>query len=507
MADWITRVPFFVVLMGISSVAMIVPAGFGLYLEDFNAMRIFFYGFVLFSFLTVVVGLATHGRSSANPAISQLLTLVAAFTVLPVMLAMPLYETLGNTTLVRAWFEMVSSFTTTGATIYDNAGRLSPTLHLWRAIVGWMGGLLMWVAAFAIFAPMNLGGFEVRATAAAGGGAAHPAAQASRIADPSERLTRFTVKLAPIYIALTFTLWIGLIVLGEYPYVALCHAMAVLSTSGITPIGGFYFAASGFWGELLVFCFFIFALSRLTFSRGMTGQNEGTWATDPEIRIAVALILLATVLLFLRHFVAAIDESTETQLANSYRAFWGALFTVTSFLTTTGFESADWIEATNWSRLPTPGLLLVGMALIGGGVATTAGGVKLLRVYALYRHSERELGRLVHPSSIGGGGRDARLIRRKGAYISWIFFMLFAISIAVVMLLLSLTGVQFEVALVLAIAALSTTGPLAVVAAESPISFSGIPDFAQVILAFAMVLGRLETLAIIALFNPEVWRK
>ena len=84
--------------------------------------------------------------------------------------------------------------------------------------------------------------------------------------------------------------------------------------------------------------------------------------------------------------------------------------------------------------------------------------------------------------------------------------MLFALSIAGVMVLLALTGVQFEVSMVLAVSALSTTGPLAIVAAESPIAFSGIPDIAKVILAMAMVLGRLETLAIIALFNPEIWR-
>jgi len=506
MLERIAHLPFFVVLMGLSSVAMIIPAGFGLYLNDFTEMRVFFYGSILFSFLTLVVGLATSGRAPQSVARSQLLTLVAAYTVLPLMLAIPFYESIGNTTLLRAWFEMVSSLTTTGATVYDNAGRLSPALHLWRAMVGWMGGLLIWVAAFAIFAPMNLGGFEVRATSTAGSGTVKGSAQASRVADPSERLTRYALKLTPIYMALTLVLWVGLTLLGEYPYVALCHAMSVLSTSGITPIGGFYFAASGFWGELLVFCFFLFALSRLVFSRGMNGESEGSWTADPEFRIAMALIIGATLFLFLRHFVGSIDEDAASQLTTSLRAFWGALFTVASFLTTTGFESADWIEATNWSRLPTPGLLLVGMALIGGGVATTAGGVKLLRVYALYRHGERELERLVHPSSIGGGGREARRIRRKGAYISWIFFMLFAVSIAAVMVLLSLTGVQFEVALVLAISALSTTGPLAVVAAESPIAFSGIPDLAKIILAMAMVLGRLETLAIIALFNPEIWR-
>jgi trk system potassium uptake protein TrkH len=129
-----------------------------------------------------------------------------------------------------------------------------------------------------------------------------------------------------------------------------------------------------------------------------------------------------------------------------------------------------------------------------------------LRVYALVRHGERELERLVHPNSVGGSGQEARLIRRQGAYISWIFFMLFALSIAAVMLLLTSTGVQFETAMVLAVSSLSTTGPLASVAAEHPISYAGIPEMAKAVLAFAMVLGRMETLAIIALLNPEFWR-
>jgi len=75
------------------------------------------------------------------------------------------------------------------------------------------------------------------------------------------------------------------------------------------------------------------------------------------------------------------------------------------------------------------------------------------------------------------------------------------------MLMLSLTGVQFETAMVLAVASLSTTGPLASIAAETPIAYSGIPDAAKAILAAAMVLGRLEALAIIALFNPEIWQR
>jgi trk system potassium uptake protein TrkH len=129
-----------------------------------------------------------------------------------------------------------------------------------------------------------------------------------------------------------------------------------------------------------------------------------------------------------------------------------------------------------------------------------------LRVYALLRHGERELDKLIYPTSVAGGGAMARKLRRDGAYISWIFFMLFAISVAVVMMLVSLFGLSFEPATILTIAALSNTGPLAGIAADIPLSWATLGEPVKAVFALAMVLGRLETLAIIALFNPEFWR-
>ncbi|KQI69629.1 potassium transporter TrkH [Loktanella sp. 3ANDIMAR09] len=503
----IRSLPFFVLLMGIGSVAMLVPAIHATALGATRVMQTFFYASLLGLTLTLLAGLATSGRVPRNAALSQLMTLVLAFGLLPIMFAVPFYEAGENIRFSDAWFEMVSSFTTTGATLYENAGRLPPSLHLWRATVGWLGGMLTWIVAVAIFAPMNLGGFEVRT---AGGSAQFTAGRYSQIGEVArlqDRLARHTATLAPIYVGLTFVLWIGLVLLGEVPYIALCHAMSVLSTSGISPIGGVYYAVSGFWGELLIFCFFAFAISRLTFSRGMFGDSDARLARDPEVHMALILVAGVTAMLFLRHWLGSIEEGTTSTLPALFSSLWGSIFTVTSFLTTTGFESRFWDGAADWSGLETPGLFLVGIALIGGGAATTAGGVKLLRVYALFRHSEREVERLLHPSSVGGGGREARTIRRQGAYISWVFFMLFALSIAAVMLLLALTGVQFETTMVLTVAALSTTGPLAIVGAETPISYAGLPDAAKAVLGAAMVLGRLETLALIALFNPEIWRR
>ena len=499
--------PFIVLLMAIAALAMLVPAIYAFTLGDFAGARAFFYSAILFTLLSILLAIATQHYRPASIARSQLIALLAAFSVLPLMLAVPFYEALGTVSFRDAWFEMVSSFTTTGATLFDNPRSLTRPLHLWRALVGWMGGLLIWVAAASILAPMNLGGFEVRATATAGQGA-NDFRQIARIADPSERLTRFAAKLVPLYTALTLLLWLGLTMLGEVPFVALSHAMSVMATSGISPVGGLFYSGAGVFGEMLIFVFMLFALSRLTFGRGLMGEDRKGVFYDPEFRLGMTLVVILPALLFLRHWIGATEASTGIgDVQSGLRALWGGIFTVMSFLTTTGFESASWLGAANWSGLPTPGLFLVGLSMIGGGVATTAGGVKLLRVYALYKHSERELERLVHPNSVGGAGADARRIRKQGAYIAWIFFMLFSMSIAAVMVLLSLTGVQFETAMVLAVAALSTTGPLADVGAEAPISYAGLTAFAKYVLAAAMVVGRLEALAIIALLNPEFWRR
>ncbi|PHP29034.1 TrkH family potassium uptake protein [Limimaricola cinnabarinus] len=501
----LTRIPFFVLLMAIGSVAMLLPAVHALVREDWLTSRTFLYGAILGLMLSLLIGLATANYRPTSVPRSQLSALLAAFTLLPVMFAIPFHEALGTTSFLNAWFEMVSSFTTTGATVYDNVARLNDSLHLWRATVGWLGGLLIWVTAVSILAPMNLGGFEVRNPAMVGEGGSR-LSQITRVADSSERLVRYAARLLPIYTALTALLWLGLVAAGDRPFVAFNHAMSTLATSGISPIGGLRYDTSGFLGELLIMIFGVFALSRLTFARNMFGDHGGRLMRDPELRMGLALVLIVPGLLFMRHFFGAVEDRVEADLPQAAAALWGALFTVSSFLTTTGFESRYWLGAADWSGLETPGLVLVGLALIGGGVATTAGGVKLMRVYALWMHGKRELERLVHPHSIGGDGVEARRIRREGAFISWIFFMLFALSVTAVMLALSLTGVQFEVAMTLTVAALSTTGPLAEMGAQYPISYAGIPAMAKMILAAAMVLGRLETLAIIALLNPSSWR-
>lgn len=494
------------IAMAIGAAAMYVPVLHAIALRDWLTARSFFYSGTLFLILTTLIAIANYNTPARNLVRSHLLSLVVIFAVLPLMLAVPLREAVRDTTLLNAYIEMVSSLTTTGATLFEDPARLAPSVHLWRAMVGWMGGYLIWVSAIAILAPMNLGGFEVTSAANVGRGARKMEGTIYS-SDPRERLLRYSLKLLPIYSGLTALLWLLLILAGEMPFVAACHAMSVMATSGISPVGGMQSAQAGMIGEMIVFVFFVFAISRKSFSNGLNAAVPGRLARDAEFHMGLVAVIVLPALLFLRHWLGAYEVAELQDIGAAFRALWGSVFTVLSFLSTSGFVSADWTEMRDWSGLQTPGLILAGLAVTGGGVATTAGGVKLLRVYALYKHGLRETERLFHPSSVGGSGPAARQIRRDGAQIAWVFFMLFALSVAVVMAAFSLTGIGFEESTVLTVAALSTTGPLISVAGEAPILLSALDPVAKLIMAAAMVVGRLETLAIIALLNPMLWRQ
>jgi trk system potassium uptake protein TrkH len=497
--------PLILILAGIAALMMYLPA-IDAGMRGFSGVgKAFAFSGTIGLALVITVGLALSGRSNQRMSDTQnLMSLLLAYVLLPVFLAIPFYTGARNTTFLNAYFEMVSSFTTTGATLFGAQGRLVDSLHLWRALVGWGGGLLLWVSASAVLAPLNLGGFEV--TARGEPGQDETVLSRFERATPAKRLAQSTRVLAPVYIGLTGALWICLLIGGERAFVAAIHAMSTMATSGISSIGGLQNGAAGFAGEFAVFLFFFFALSRLTFSSDTITSVRPGVRNDPEFRLGVLLLVGVPLILFLRHWIATlgVEDTSDWQLA--LRALWGAVFTVLSFLSTTGFESADWQEARDWSGLGTPGLILLGLSLVGGGVATTAGGVKLLRVYALYLHARRETERLVHPSSVGRATGLGRRIRRQGAFIAWIFFMLFAMSLTFVTALLALAGQGFDAALILAISGLSTTGPLILSASDTPIRLLELSDAAKMIYAMAMVLGRLETLALIALLNPSIWR-
>jgi trk system potassium uptake protein len=501
MLSRLAEIPLLVVLLGVTGVLALVPAVHAAAIDQNELARNFLYAALILMVVTVMLGIATAAYTPRDSGRSQLAALVGAYVVLPVAMVLPLREAVPDTSLANAWFEMTSSFTTTGASAYP-AARLPDTVHLWRALVGWYGGFIVLLAATAILAPLSLGGSEVASGRVPGRGASG-SSQMAQSAEPANRLMRALLQLLPIYVALTALLWLGLLLAGEGATAALIHAMGTLSTSGISGQAGLANAGAGTLGEMLIFLFLIFAVTR----RALPGQGQAARGhplyREPELRLAGLLLFLVTSVLFLRHWFLGESAGLGDLAGNAAQSLWAVIFTATSFLTTTGYVSTHWETAADWSGVGTPGLILAGLAIVGGGIATTAGGVKLLRVYALLRHGERELDRIIHPNSVSQGGSDIRRLVQDGAPVAWVFFVLFAITIAILVGGLTLLGLAFEPALVLALSALTTTGPLAEVAAAAPILYGELATPVKLLLGAAMIVGRLETLALLVLILPS----
>ena len=180
------------------------------------------------------------------------------------------------------------------------------------------------------------------------------------------------------------------------------------------------------------------------------------------------------------------------------------LFTSISFLTTTGFVS-EYMPFKD-GKLGIGMLLMAALATFGGGVATTAGGVKLLRIFILVSHSKSEIDRLVIPSRVVSGQNGGQSGGFNNAMLACVFFMLFLITLAAILLGLALCGISAQRSLQLTLASLTNTGPLVTVMSAGEVVILDLPVIAKILLIFSMVFGRLEVLALLALLNPKIYR-
>ncbi len=495
----LSHLPFFFQLFSVAALSMFLPSAHALTFENYAEARSFFYTGILGLFLLLMIALATSNRTLEESGIQQLTSLALGFLILPVYLAIPEHDIISTTDFINAYLDMVSALTTTGFVVFQPE-ILSDTIHLWRAVVAWMGGALIWLVAVAILAPMNLGGFEV-----ASGSPIHQ----THYLTSKERqhfLHRNFSALFPLYLSLTGLLWFALALSGLPGFDSLIFAMSILSTSGITAVENLSDFNGNWTAEVVIFIFFIFAITRGIASRERSITGPGRFSTSTELSIASVVIISVTALLTIGQILQQIGSQKDVFCLATIKMIWANIFTVTSFLTTNGWQSGFWEASQTWSEFAAPSSLFLGLALIGGGIATTAGGVKLLRVYALYSNAVHEMDRLIHPSSIGHSNNIYQNELRAKAFIAWIFFMLFVIGLAIITLSLTAFGFNFEMAVIASVSALSTTGPLFGFILGAPIDFETLSSGAKMTLALAMVLGRLEILVLLALFTSETWR-
>lgn len=498
------RRPVIAMLIGIIGLAMLVPAVHAATGGAWQVARAFVLSGVACLFAASCLALLLGPGSGGERAGREFRTLLLAWLLLPCFAALPLVLLTPGIGILGAWFEMVAALTTTGGTVYPDPATVAPAVHLWRGLVGWGGGLLTLIAAYVVLAPRRLAGFEVLT---AGDTAGHGRTVDLRLPAASfeSRLRRALATILPVYLAMTVALALLLSAVGDPGLIATVHAMSVVSTSGISPRADGLAAGENFLVEAVAVVFMVAAASRFLYWRATQIGQPARLRTDPELRLMGALVAVTTLALFARHWFAVLASEAPGGVLAGAKALWGAAFTSLSFLTTTGFHSAGWDDARDWSGHASIGIALLALCAIGGGAATAAGGVKLIRIHAMLRHSARELERIARPHSVGGTGSGPRGLGREGAMIAWTFMMLFTVAFIVIVMLLALNGMDLPEALIASTAALSNTGPAYSLIGDDVRGFALLGNADHLILAAAMLLGRIETLAAIVLLYPETW--
>ena len=473
---------------------LMIPSVHGFISGDSHKGRSFFYAVLLGLFGLTFLRFSLQGTVFPMHRHAQLWSLIAFFLGFPLLLAIPLYEVSATGQFIDAYLDIVSTVTTTGLPVFA-PGSLSETLVIWRVSLGWASGFLIWVFAWSIFAPLNLGGFEHLGARGEAMAQTQNARQTTgRL--PAEKFWSEALRLGPVYLWITLAAALALLTVSGDPSYALLRAMATIATFGIEIPE--HSGAGGVGGEVILALVMLFALSRSTFSTVFARARKWRVTEDPELRVAAGLVLVATLVLIGQgaRYVEGLGAHLEL--------VWGAFFTSLSYLTTTGLASDS--LPFGLVNLDPVEIILVALAMIGGGVATTAGGIKLLRVFILTGHSRAEVNRLIAPSQVMSGQIESRSHDHHSAMLACVFLVLFILVMGAITLALTVAGSPVKDSLYLTLATVTNTGPLLTTGSGAETLVMSLPTQAKMILAAAMVLGRLEVLALLALLNPDIYR-
>ena len=397
--------------------------------------------------------------------------------------AIPFYLGDAQFTITDAVFESVSGFTTTGASVLTNIEALSKGLLFWRSFIQWLGGMGIIVLSVAILPFLGVGGMQL-----------YKAEVPSPVPDKLKPRIRDTAMILwKVYAVISLVEVILLMLGGMGLYDALCHTFTTMPTGGFSTKN----ASVAHYDSVYFDCVFIFfmLLAGINFSlhyQMIRGKTLAFWQ-DSECRFFLGAVAVLTLVVSLDVF-----RTVYNTMGDALR--YGA-FQVVSIVTTTGFATADYEQWPAMSQL----ILLMCMFL-GASAGSTGGGMKCLRIMLCFKYCYRELFALIHPRAvahikIGGKTVPDDVMRSVLGFLA-LYVGLFAFSSVV----LAGLGVDFTTSFAAVAATIGNIGPG--FGAVGPVeSFAGLPVAGKWLLAWCMLLGRLEIFTVIILVVPEFWRK
>ncbi len=382
-----------------------------------------------------------------------------------------------------AFFETMSGFTTTGATILTDVEALPHGLLLWRSFTQWIGGMGIIVLSLAILPYLGVGGMQLFKAEVPG-----------PIYDKlTPRVTETAKLLWGVYVIFSALQVVLLMLGGMSLFESLCHTFSTMPTGGFSTynasIGAF---ESPFIQYVIIFFMLSAGLSFSLHYRLLRGSARPYWESR-EVRLFFALGAGGAILLGFDVFLNHVHLPEP--------AFRQSLFQSVSILTTTGFATADYGQ---WSL--TSQFLLFCFMFIGGCAGSTAGGMKVIRLFILIQFVRVEFKRLIHPSGVIPVRVGSMVIPRDVAQNVVGFFVLLVMLFVAGVIFLTITGIDLLTSFGAVAACIGNIGPgLGSVGPAD--NYAHLPSAAKWMLAFFMLLGRLEVFTVLVLFAPSYWRK
>ncbi|NSX54757.1 TrkH family potassium uptake protein [Parasulfitobacter algicola] len=403
-----------------------------------------------------------------------------------VWLALPLFGALpfllGDTEarFVDAFFEAMSGLTTTGSTVFSGLEDLPQGLILWRAIMQWLGGIGIIVVAMVFLPELRVGGMQIFRTESF-----------DTFGKILPRATQISSRISVIYITITVLCTFSYLACGMRMFDAVVHAMTTVATGGFSSYDA-SFAALPPAAEYVGVVFMLAAA--LPFVRYVQMISGSPTALFHDSQIRVFLITVSVL-------AALITLYLWQQAGMTERSFRKAIFNVTSIMTGTGYASDDYMT---WGGFPIMAFFFIG--LIGGCAGSTACSIKIFRYQLLFTSIKAQIRQLHSPHGIFTPQYDGRTVSEDILNSVMAFFMLFILTLGVTAVLLGMTGLDFITSISGAAAALANIGPGLGQEIGPAGNYSGLNDTAKWILSVAMLIGRLELMAVYAILTIQFWR-
>ena len=382
-----------------------------------------------------------------------------------------------------AFFETMSGFTTTGATILVNIEELPHGLLFWRSFTHWLGGMGIVVLTIAVLPLLGVGGMQLfRAEV--------PGPTPDKL---TPRVTQTAKILWGVYILIS-SLETSLLMLGGMNlFEALCHTFGTMATGGFSTKNASIGHYNSAYIEYVIIFFMLAAGTNFSLHYRFLKRQFNTYIKNNEWRFFFFLICAATVFIGTHTFL--------NQYSNAEVAFRKTLFQVTSILTTTGYTTADFEQWAFSSQF-----LLFLMMFFGGCAGSTGGGMKIIRLYVMIKFVLAEVRRMMHPKAVipirvGSAVISRDIVRNILGFLA----LLTALFIGGV-LVMTLLGLDLVSAFAAVAATLNNIGPgLGSVGPAD--NYAHIPLVGKWVLTFLMLAGRLEIYTVLILFAPAFWKK